>query len=73
MEYLKPGVNEVIPSFIFLIFLILTSNNVTFERSTIAQSSGNERQVWTDTENNVKIIYVFAKESCDKHSCTAQV
>ena len=66
MEYLKPGVNEVIPSFIFLIFLILTSNNVTFERSAIAQSSGNGRQVWTDTENNVKIIFLFAKESCDK-------
>jgi hypothetical protein len=54
MEYLNPGVNEVIPSFIFLILLILTSNNVTFERLAIAQSSGNERQVWTDTENNGK-------------------
>ena len=63
MEYLKPGVNEVIPSFIFLIFLILTSNNVTFERSAIAQSSGNERQVWTDTENNVKIIFTYSPKN----------
>ena len=63
MEYLKPGVNEVIPSFIFLISLILTSNNVTFERSAIAQSSGNGRQVWTDTENNVKIIFTYSPKN----------
>src|SRR5215467_3236861 len=63
MEYLKPGVNEGIPSFIFLILLILTSNNVTFERSAIAQSSGNGRQVWTDTENNVKIIFTYSPKN----------
>lgn len=63
MEYLNPGVNEVIPSFIFLILLTLTSNNVTFESSAIAQSSGNEKQVWTDTENNVKIIFTYSPEN----------
>jgi hypothetical protein len=63
MEYLNPGVNEVIPSFIFLILLILASDNVTFERSAIAQSSGNERQVWTDTENNAKIIFTYSPKN----------
>jgi hypothetical protein len=63
MEYLKRGVNEVIPSFIFLILLIVTSNNFTFERAVYAQSSPNQTQVWTDKENNLKILFTYSPEN----------
>ena len=46
-------------SFIFLLVLIVTINNVTFEWSALAQSSGNETQVWIDRENNVKIFLLI--------------
>lgn len=48
-------------SFIFLLVLIVTINNVTFEWSALAQSSGNETQVWIDRENNVKIFFTYSE------------
>ena len=50
-------------SFIFLLVLIVTFNNVTFEWSTLVQSSGNETQVWIDRENNVKILFTYSPEN----------
>ncbi|HYA83424.1 MAG TPA: hypothetical protein VEH06_08245 [Candidatus Bathyarchaeia archaeon] len=50
-------------SFIFLLVLIVTINNVTFEWSALAQSSGNETQVWIDRENNVKIFFTYSPEN----------
>jgi hypothetical protein len=50
-------------SFIFLLVLIVTFNNVTFEWSALAQSAGNETQVWIDRENNVKIFFTYSPEN----------
>ena len=57
------GAIEAAFSFMFLIVLIVTTNNVTFERSAFAQSSGNETQVWTDRENNMKIFFTYSPEN----------
>jgi hypothetical protein len=40
---------------------MVTTNSVTFEMSALAQS-GNETQVWTDRENNMKILFTYSPE-----------
>ena len=47
--------------FISLLLLIATSNSVAFEMSALAQSE-NETQVWTDKENNMKILFTYSPE-----------
>jgi hypothetical protein len=47
--------------FILLLLLLVTANSVAFEMSAIAQS-GNETQVWTDKENNMKILFTYSPE-----------
>jgi hypothetical protein len=39
----------------------MTTNSVAFEMSALAQS-GNETQVWTDKENNMKILFTYSPE-----------
>jgi hypothetical protein len=46
---------------ILLLLLLVTANSVAFEMSAIAQS-GNETQVWTDKENNMKILFTYSPE-----------
>ncbi|MGB8938126.1 MAG: hypothetical protein WCC17_23795, partial [Candidatus Nitrosopolaris sp.] len=57
------GAIEAAFFFMFLLVLIVTTNNVTFERSAFAQSSGNKTQVWTDRENNMKILFTYSPEN----------
>ncbi len=48
--------------FILLLLLIVTTNSVATEMSALAQS-GNETQVWTDRENNMKILFTYSPEN----------
>jgi hypothetical protein len=48
--------------FILLLLLIVTTNSVAFDMSALAQF-GNETQVWTDRENDMKILFTYSPEN----------
>jgi len=49
--------------FILLLLLTVTTNSVTFGgNETALAQSGNETQVWTDKENNMKILFTYSPE-----------
>ena len=58
MKNLKRGTIEVI-SVIFLLMLMMTTNIGTFEGLASGQSA-KEPQVWTDRENNIKILFTYS-------------
>jgi hypothetical protein len=60
MKSLNLGTIRTSLSVIFLLLLMMTTNIGTFERSASGQSSGNEPQVWTDRENNMKILFTYS-------------
>lgn len=60
MENLNLGTIEATLYVIFLVLLLMAINIGTSERLTSAQSSGNEPQVWTDRENNMKILFTYS-------------
>lgn len=51
---------EATLSIVFLLLLIMTTYISTCERLASAQSSGNEPQVWTDRENDIKILFTYS-------------
>jgi hypothetical protein len=53
---------ETALSVIFLLMLIMTTNISTFEGLASGQS-GKEPQVWTDRENNIKILFTYFPEN----------
>jgi hypothetical protein len=60
MKNLNLGTIKTALSVIFLLLFIMTTNIGTFERLAYGQSSGNEPQVWTDRENNMKILFTYS-------------
>ena len=49
--------------FILLLLLTVTTNSVAFGGNEMALAqSGNETQVWTDKENNMKILFTYSPE-----------
>jgi hypothetical protein len=59
VEKINLAVNEKFRYFfILLLLLIMTTNSVAIEMSALADS-GNETQVWTDRENNMKIFFTY--------------
>jgi hypothetical protein len=60
MKNLNLGTIKTTLSVIFLLLLMMTTNIGTFERLAYGQSSGSEPQVWTDRENNMKILFTYS-------------
>ncbi len=60
MKNLNLGTIKMALSVIFLLLFMMTTNIGTFERLAYGQSSGNEPQVWTDRENNMKILFTYS-------------
>jgi hypothetical protein len=62
MNNLRRQTVETTLSVIFLLMLIMTTNIGTFEGLASGQS-GKEAQVWTDRENNIKILFTYSPEN----------